>query len=184
MSEPQPVIRTRFQTERLNAVPVTAEHAALMTPLLNDPSIHEFLNGGIETEHELRTRYRFLEGGRSRDGSQLWLTWILFLRSGEPIGFVEASVVEPEMFYLAYVLIPTYWRQGYGSEASRALIEHVFTSYEVERAVVEMDVPNRSSVALAESLGFTYIRTFEEPGARHPEHRYELTRAEWSAWNT
>ncbi len=163
----------------MRAEPVERRHATVMAPVLADPRIHEFLNGEIETEAELARRYEFMEGGRSTDGRYVSLTWILFLHGGEAIGFVEATVDEPELFYIAYVLNPTYWRQGYAREACVALLALLFEQFDVPKAVIEMDAPNIASIALAESLGFRYVTTVYEPEQRHPEHVYELTRNRW-----
>jgi RimJ/RimL family protein N-acetyltransferase len=102
------------------------------------------------------------------------------VRDGEAIGFVEATIEDPELFYVAYVLNPAWWRLGYGREATVALIDLIFDRFEVTRCVVEMDTPNLASIALAESLGFRRIDTVIDPADGAEEHVYEITRAEWS----
>lgn len=151
-----------------------------MAPVLADPAMHEYLNGGPLSEAELRRRYEFMEGGRTRDDRYGSLTWNLFLKSNaDAIGFVEATIDEPDLFYIAYALNPRYWRQGFAGEACDALLELLFDVFDVPKAVVEMDVSNTTSIALAESLGFAHVKTVEDPARRRSEHVYELTRRNW-----
>ncbi len=177
--------RPPFTTERLVAEPVTRHHAPVMARVMADPVIHRHLNGGPETEAAMAERYRFLEGGRSRDGTQRWWTWILrTIASDETIGFVESTIEEPERFYIGYALHPDHWRQGYGREASAAVVDLVFERFAPTHCLIEMDVDNVASVALAESLGFRRVGT-EGPAEGEPdggaEHIYRLDLDEWRA---
>lgn len=158
-----------------------------MVHVLRDPSIFEYLSGEPPTLEELERRYRFLAGGKSPDGSQQWLTWILRESSGagSAVGFTQASIEEPLQFHVAYVIGRDHQRMGYAGEATRAMLDAVFQRYRVERAIIEVDVRNAASIRLAEALGFRRVDT--RPTAAHPaeaeitDHVYELTRAEWSA---
>lgn len=167
------------------AEPVARDHASVMARVLADPVIHRHLNGGPETEAAMRERYEFLEGGRSRDGTQRWWTWILTtVADGTTIGFVESTIEEPERFYIGYVLHPDHWRQGYGREASAAVVDLVFERFGPGHCLIEMDVDNTASVALAESLGFRRVAT-TTPAGDEPdevaEHVYRLDLDEWRA---
>jgi len=188
---PHPDPRPPFETERLVAEPVTRDHAAVMARVMADPIIHRFLDGEPETEAEMRERYRFLEGGRSRDGTQRWWTWILTTRDGETVGFVESTIEEPARFYIGYALHPDHWRKGYGREASAAVVDLVFERFGPDHCLIEMDVENEASVALAESLGFRRTGT-TVTGDGVTEYVYRLDREEWrprggeagpSSWN-
>jgi RimJ/RimL family protein N-acetyltransferase len=65
------------------------------------------------------------------------------------------------------------------------MLDWVFGSYDVPKAVAEMDSRNGASVALAESLGFRFQETVaaadEYKGAVVDEHVYVMTREEWLA---
>ena len=173
--------RPAFATRRLRAEPVMAHHATVMAPVLADPRIYEFLGSDPPTEAWLAHQYELLESGLSPDGTELWWTWILFLEPSTAIGFVQATIVEPERCEVAYVLNPAHWRQGLAREAMVALLDLVFDVSSVPKAVAEMDVPNVASIAVAESLGFTRVDTVVDPDDGSLEHVYELTREEWAA---
>jgi RimJ/RimL family protein N-acetyltransferase len=146
-----------------------------MARVMADPVIHRHLNGGPETEAAMAERYAFLQRGWSRDGTQRWWTWILTTIDGETIGFVESTIEAPERFYIGYALNPAHWRQGYGREAAAAVVDLVFERFEPGHCLIEMDVDNAASIALAESLGFPRVDTVDG------EHVYRLHLDEWRA---
>ena len=111
-----------IETHRLRCEPLSASHADAMYPLLKNEQIYTYLpEEPPNSVEELRSRYKFLAAGKSPDGAEHWLNWILFLRrTGEPIGFFQATVRPPDCSF-AYVLNPAFWRHGYATEASIAL---------------------------------------------------------------
>jgi RimJ/RimL family protein N-acetyltransferase len=178
-----------FVSPRLRAEPVEPRHAAAMTALLADPRIHRFLPSDPPTQAYLERQYGCLTGGRSPDGSEYWLTWILLPRDGQddgeqnPVGYVQATVREPETVTIAYVIGPAHWRRGLAREATAAMLDTVFARYDVRCAVAEMDTRNEASIRLAEALGFRRVDTVFDAasvkGATSREHVYHLTREEW-----
>jgi RimJ/RimL family protein N-acetyltransferase len=184
--------RPAFASPRLRAEPVEPRHAAAMTVLLADPRIHRFLPTDPPTRADLERQYGYLTSGRSPDGAEHWLTWILLPRCGEqddgghdPVGYVQATIREPETVTIAYVIGPACWRQGLAREATAAMLDTVFARYDVQCAVAEMDTRNEASIRLAESLGFRRVNTVFDAasfkGSTSHEHVYRLTRAEWNA---
>jgi RimJ/RimL family protein N-acetyltransferase len=127
-----------------------------------------------------------LTDGRSPDGSERWLTWILVGREEpRPLGFVQATVAEPEAVHVAYVIGRAHWRKGYAREAISAMLDTVFDRYEVARAIAEMDARNAASIGLARALGFVHVRTerdvLQRSGGPCDEHVYEVDREAWRA---
>jgi ribosomal-protein-alanine N-acetyltransferase len=184
--------RPAFVSPRLRAEPVEPRHAAAMTEMLADPRIHRFLPTDPPALADLERQYGYLTSGRSPDGAERWLTWILLPRNGGkddggqvPVGYVQATVKEPEAVTIAYVIGPAHWRQGLAREATTAMLDTVFARYDVQCAVAEMDTRNEASIRLAESLGFHRVNTVIDAasftGSISHEHVYRLTRAEWSA---
>jgi RimJ/RimL family protein N-acetyltransferase len=186
MQRHEPDDRLSFRSARLRGEPVEQRHAAEMVQVLRDPLVFRYLSGDPPTLAALEERYRLLTSGKSPDGSQHWLTWILVERaSGRAVGFTQASVQPGSHFHVAYVVGRDHWRQGYAREAVSAMLDAVFEHFRVDRAIIEVDTRNAPSIALAESLGFR--RTETRPSDAHDEdtgiidHVYELLRDEWSA---
>ena len=64
-----------------------------MAPLLNDSALHSFIGGSPASVAELAERYARQVQGRSPDGSQQWLNWIVRrVDTGEAVGTVQATV--------------------------------------------------------------------------------------------
>jgi hypothetical protein len=78
-----------IETQRLRCEPVRIEHAETMYPVLLDPRIYAYLPERPPVSIDaLRRRYEVLSAGKSPDGSEHWLNWMLFLRAtGEAIGY-------------------------------------------------------------------------------------------------
>ncbi|HMI92050.1 MAG TPA: GNAT family N-acetyltransferase, partial [Polyangiales bacterium] len=178
-TDPRPPITS----PRLRGEPVELRHAPAMTRALSDPRIWRYLPDGAPTLERLERQYAFLTAGKSPDGTEHWLTWILFEHgtAPDPIGFIQATIKEPAAAHIAYVLQPSHWRRGYAREAISALLDLVFARYRVARAVAEMDMRNEASIALAHSLGFRHAGTSETPTGQ--EHAYELTPVDWAAYS-
>jgi [ribosomal protein S5]-alanine N-acetyltransferase len=179
--------RPAFVSLRLRAEPVEPRHAAAMAELLADPRIHRFLHSDPPTRADLERQYGYLTSGKSPDGAEHWLTWILLPRNGgqDPVGFVQATIREPKLATIAYVLGPAYWRLGLAREAITAMLDMVFRRYNVQCAVAEMDTRNEASIRFAESLGFRHVDTVFDvasfKGSTSHEHVYRITWTEWNA---
>jgi RimJ/RimL family protein N-acetyltransferase len=78
---------------RLGLEPLRIEHAREMAALLDDPDLHAFIGGEPASLRELQERYRRQVQGRSADGCQRWLNWVLRrLDNGCAVGTVQATV--------------------------------------------------------------------------------------------
>jgi RimJ/RimL family protein N-acetyltransferase len=85
----------------------------------------------------------------------------------------ENGVVE-----VGYSLVPAFQRQGYCTEAIRALIARAFTHASVQRVAAETLPHMRASLRVMEKCGMRYVGTgAEEEGM--PTVRYEVNRAEF-----
>lgn len=166
-----------IETHRLRCEPLSASHADAMYPLLKNEQIYTYLpEEPPNSVEELRSRYKFLAAGKSPDGAEHWLNWILFLRrTGEPIGFFQATVRPPHCSF-AYVLNPAFWRHGYATEASIAIITQLFQRFGLASVRTEINMRNAASIALAKRIGLKFVRH----EAEEEDDIYEITH---SAWN-
>jgi RimJ/RimL family protein N-acetyltransferase len=106
----------------------------------------------------------------------LWLLrghglWTVEPRAGgDVLGFVligfEPGDQEPE---LGYLFRPSAERQGFATEAARALRDHAFTAMGMDRLVSYIDPENPASIRVAERLGATRLADFD--GAQVWVHR-------------
>jgi RimJ/RimL family protein N-acetyltransferase len=103
------------------------------------------------------------------------------------IGFVGHYVPHPVLEYIDvwYVMGDRGSRgKGFGREAVRLLIDHVYATTSVERVGATCDVENVASYRLVEGLGFRREGTLRSAlfhhGRWHDVYFYGVTRAEWT----
>jgi RimJ/RimL family protein N-acetyltransferase len=103
-----------------------------------------------------------------------------------PIGFVGHYEPHPVLEFVDvwYVLGDRAQRgKGYGREAVRLLVDHLFDSTPVERVGATCDVENAASYRLVEGLGFRREGTLRSAlyhhGKWHDVYFYGLLREEW-----
>jgi RimJ/RimL family protein N-acetyltransferase len=166
-----------IETLRLRCEPVRIEHAEAIYLVLLDPRIYAYLpERPPPSVDALRKRYEVLSAGRSPDGREHWLNWMLFLRAtGEAIGYYQATV-RPAGCSIAYVINPAFWRRGYAVEAGRAIIPHLFERYAVPCVTAEIDRRNGASIELAKRLGLSLVRHDVDSG----DDIFEVTRRAWT----
>jgi RimJ/RimL family protein N-acetyltransferase len=113
-------------TERLLLRPLRAEDADDMVDVLADELLHEFIGGRPANLNDLRERYRRLAAGSSEE-NEVWLNWIARRRSdAHPIGTMQATLTNDGGRWtaqVAWVVGVEFQRQGFASEAARALVK-------------------------------------------------------------
>jgi RimJ/RimL family protein N-acetyltransferase len=145
-----------LQTARLELEPLTATHAQEMAPVLADERLYTFTGGRPPTLGELRARYARQVKGRSPDGVEGWLNWILRRRSDDlAVGFVQATVSEdpgPATAELAWVVGVDFQGCGYAREGAEAAVRWLEEAG-VQRFVAYIHPSHRASMGVARVLG-------------------------------
>lgn len=148
-------------TDRLVLHPLTVEDADEMVDVLADPRLYEFTGGAAPTLDELRTRYARQVAGRSSDGSQSWLNWVVRLAADErPIGFVQATIVDGSAD-IAWVIGTPWQGNGYASEAALALIGWLEVSG-IASITAHIHPNHVASAAVAKAAGLQPTERLEE----------------------
>lgn len=93
-------------------------------------------------------------------------TWIAIDRVTEEVAgrYIAFPGRDDAVLELGYITATERQRQGVARECMTALIAHIFTMGRYRKLYMEIDAENRSSIALAESLGFlreAYLRQHE-----------------------
>ena len=145
-----------LDSDRLHLEPLTVEHADEMVVVLDDPDLHVFIGGQPATREELRARYEQLVLGRSRDGSERWLNWVIRRRDdGRPVGTVQATVTEQDLTLtaeIAWVIGTGQQRQGFAREAALAMVA-CLREHGVTTIVAHVHPQHEASEAVARALG-------------------------------
>ena len=108
--------------------------------------------------------------------------WVMELKStGEPIGDCGITMqrINGKMLpEIGYHLNKAYWRQGYGSEAAKAVRDWGFTNREFDSLYSYMNDTNVASYSTAAAVGMKRIESYEEAGEGRL-YVYAITRQEW-----
>lgn len=172
------------------AEPARPHHAAGLAEALADPAIDIWINEASPTEEYFTRQFEFLSqlaGSRSPDGTETWLTWVLLAndRPQLPIGYVQATIKEPERVKIAYVIARSAWRKGYAREAITAMLDFVFDRYNVAAAIAEIDTCNSVSMAFAAALGLNLIGRSRSFGKMrdvpYDDYIFQISRSDWLA---
>ncbi|MER7505331.1 GNAT family N-acetyltransferase [Nonomuraea pusilla] len=87
------LVAGRIEADRLTLTPLVVEDADDMVTVLAGQELYAFIGGEPPDLEGLRARYARLAVGRSPDGRQEWLNWILRRREdGQAVGTVQATV--------------------------------------------------------------------------------------------
>ncbi len=117
----------RIRTDRFDLEPLRVEHAAEMAPLLADEALHRFTGGRPDSPAELRARYARQVVGRSPDGTESWLNWVIRDRAtARPLGSVQATVqaeAAAPVALVAWVVGTEHQGQGVAREAAAAMVD-------------------------------------------------------------
>ncbi len=145
-----------LETERLTLEPLRVEHAEEMAGALDDVALHRFTGGEPATPAALRARYRRLAAGRSPDGSQGWLNWVLRRRdTGAVAGTVQATTYRTEaglVADVAWVVATPQQGQGFATEAALAMAGWL-REQGVRTLVAHVHPDHDASIGVARRLG-------------------------------
>lgn len=143
-------------TERLLLEPLRVDHAEELAPLLDDPALHEYTGGGPAAPEQLRERYRRQAVGRSPDGGEGWLNWVVRHRdTGDAVGTVQATVRldgDRPVAELAWVVVAPQQGRGYAGEAAAGMVGWL-AEQGIAALVAHVHPDHRASARVAERLG-------------------------------
>jgi ribosomal-protein-alanine N-acetyltransferase len=138
------------QTDRLIVRPFRPDDWRHLLDYLSLPEIYAFEPG--EPIDAARARAMAVERSKGR------AFWAVELRTNQRmIGHLYFQPVEPaelRTYELGYIFNPAYQRQGYATEATRALIDHAFAEMGVHRVVASCNPANVASWRVLEKIGF------------------------------
>lgn len=147
----------------IELTPLRTSDAAEMVAVLADPALYEFIDGEPPTQAELERRYAVQSRGRSPDGAQEWLNWIV--REGEQaVGFVQATI-EDGVAEVAWVIGVPWQGRGVATEAVRLMLAEL-RSRGVVDLVAHVHPDHDASSRIAERAGLRRTEVIEDGEVR------------------
>lgn len=166
-----PITGGVLETPRLVLRRLTRADAGFMLALLNDPAFLRYIGDrGVRTTADAA---RYIEAGPvasyARFGFGLYA--VTPKHGGDPIGICgpvkREELPEPD---LGFAYLPAFRAQGYGFEASAAVLVHARDDLKLARLLAITSRDNLASIGLLEKLGFHFDRV-----ARLSEYEPELS---------
>ncbi|MGP9019985.1 GNAT family N-acetyltransferase [Streptomyces sp. BR1] len=146
-------------TSRLRLEPLRVEHAREAVSVFDDARLHTWTGGAPSKLAELEARYVRQSAGRSPDGTQGWLNWMLRRASdGQLVGTVQATLHRPATDHLeaalAWVIGVDHQGNGYAREGVLTMA-HWLRTQGVDELVAYIHPGHHASIAVARALGLT-----------------------------
>jgi ribosomal-protein-alanine N-acetyltransferase len=163
-------------TPTLRLEPIKADHALPMFAPMSAPEIYDHIPGNPPTSvAALRERYATLEKGRSPDGRDRWLNWVVRLPTAQCAGYVQATIHPQHTADFGFVFAPAHWGKGIAFEACAAVLPWLAREAGVVALYATVDPRNARSLRLIARLGFVEVAAAEHPhGDTEPDDRVFL----------
>ncbi|MFJ5552785.1 GNAT family N-acetyltransferase [Streptomyces sp. NPDC093225] len=145
-------------TPRLRLEPLRVDHAPEAVSVFDDVRLHTWTGGTPATLAQLEARYARQSAGRSPDGTQGWLNWMLRRTSdAHLVGTVQATLYHPPSATgieasLAWVVGTAHQGHGYAREGARAMAAWLRTQG-VTRLAAYVHPEHEASMSVARALG-------------------------------
>ena len=172
--------------DRLAFEPLGLQHSTRLFHALNYDSIYDFIPNQRPTDSDaVAARTKRVLAGPTTESDEIWLNFVVLL-DGEIIGRLEATIVN-SWAEIAYLFDPNYSGNGYATEGTLWLIDHICKGYRVTDFWATTDPNNLKSIQLLIRCGFKIdslpehgIRSYDEGDAvfrlrRAPDHSDNMT---------
>ncbi|RFA11190.1 GNAT family N-acetyltransferase [Subtercola boreus] len=144
-------------TPRLFLQPLRVADAEQMVDVLADPALYRFTGGEPPSIQQLTSRYERQVEGRSSDGREQWLNWIVCDHAAGALGFVQATVTggggPASAAELAWLVSPAHQGRGIATEAAGAMLSWLRDAAGVTVFAAHIHPDHAGSEAVARHLG-------------------------------
>ncbi|SFI87296.1 GNAT family N-acetyltransferase [Planctomicrobium piriforme] len=147
------------ETERLVLRELAPGDAVELFRIYSDPEVMRFMGAGpVSVEQERAGIESHIQNSYARHGYGLW--GVVERESGTLIGrcgLLSCELHARAETEISYLLDRPYWRQGYASEACRAIMSMAFDELRLPRLLAFVAPANVASRRVAERLGCRQI---------------------------
>jgi RimJ/RimL family protein N-acetyltransferase len=151
-ARPPDHVHAELTGPRLALEPLRLEHERELAPLLADPALHVFTGGEPDTPAERRARIARQVRGRSPDGRDVWMNWVL--RDGtDAVGTLQATLRPDRVAEVAWVVFTPFQGRRYAREAAVVLVEWLLVSGTADAVVAHIHADHAASAAVARAAG-------------------------------
>jgi RimJ/RimL family protein N-acetyltransferase len=147
------------RTERLTLVPPTADDAAFVLELLNDPGwIRNIGDRGVRTEDEARAYIA------DRFGKSPW--FVVRDAAGQPLGMCGIVVGRDGLDSpdIGYAFLARHSGHGYATEAAAAVLAYARDTMRLAKVAAITAPDNTASQRVLEKIGLRFVQMINLPG--------------------
>jgi ribosomal-protein-alanine N-acetyltransferase len=169
-------------TERLMIRSPQEKDLEPITALWTDPDVTRYIGGPRDGDMVADSFRQYISDPQALLQEEWELWWsIIDQSSGQFIGLnaiLEKEVEGETVFDLGYFLLPSFWGQGYATEASRRVVAYAFEELNLPSLVAIIDPRNQTSQSVAQKLGMQLEReTLRSDGVIR--RVYRLEQSDW-----
>ena len=151
-----------LETQRLTLRHLVPEDLSALFELYRDPEVRRYFPEGMRTLEETREELEwFLHGHPRHPELGLWAT--IERSSGRFLGrcgLLPWHIEGQDEVEVAYLIDKSRWREGFATEAARALSGHAGSALGIRRLICLIKPGNSASVRVAEKTGMAFEREF------------------------
>jgi RimJ/RimL family protein N-acetyltransferase len=136
-----------------------------------DENVRRHVGGPLSRENAAPLFERFVSGS-CLPGNEVWA--VVLKNSGEYLGhcwFVQQGTDDPEMGLL---VATRYWRQGYGTEIAKAMLEYAKNQTGNRQLMATVDCNHIASIRLLERVGMKRERIEQDDEGTHYVYSFNL----------
>lgn len=168
-----------FETERLIVKSLESADKKHFTELLTHPKILEQIPQIAFTESQIIDRFnKSLHIDLSDLKKQKCVCGIFEKDNPEMIGLALFLINEENEKELGYRFRVEYWGKGYGTEATKGMLEFYFNVLNTDKVTADVNIANVASVKILDKFMLP-VRDFFNERDNCNDRRYELERTNW-----
>lgn len=172
-----------FDTARLRLRELCAADEPAVVGLYTDPRITRHLLYGPRDADSARDHLARVIGRQHAARRDTWELGVERVSSGELVGAGDLTLHSAEEAEVGYLLAPSAWGQGHGTELATALVGAAFDQLGVERVMATVEIRNERSIRVLDKAGLRWegtLRRYARDRRRWWDvHLYAVTRDEW-----
>lgn len=96
---------------------------------------------------------------------------IILKHTDDLIGMIDLTLKSSHVGEIGYILHKSYWGHGYGTEATRLMVNYAFNSLGLSKLLATCDKRNIASYRVMEKNGFHLVSTYKR---FHPKYVDEM----------
>ena len=162
-----------MKSARLHFTRYTKSNFAEYFQLINDAKVMKMITGRAIPEEEAQERFeKILSINQKND--QMGYFMAHCIDNGNFVGLGKLVITEGQEAEIGYVLRPEYWRQGYGTEVSGAMISRAKEVPGINSLMAIIDPKNQGSKRILKKAGFIFNYNGEYYGLPAAYYKMEL----------